>query len=64
MTEEITLCDLNLEDSVVVEYIHDGETFRVNRLTLWIGNFPVQMPQALYRHIYNLCDERAADLDL
>jgi len=67
MTHELTLCDLNLEDQIIVEVYRDcdedGCTVRVHNWNLFIGGHVVQLPKELREKIYPMLDEFAADLD-
>lgn len=67
MIEEYSFADLNLGENLVVEYIRecdeDGCRMVVNRITLFIGDHAVKMPDTLYLLIYRLCDEYANEMD-
>ena len=67
MTHEMTLCDLNLEDQIIVEMYRDcdedGCRIIVDRITLFIGGHAVNMPNKLYNKIYTLAHEYACDID-
>ena len=67
MIEEYSFADMNLGENLVVEYIRecdeDGCRMVVNRITLFIGDHPVKMPDKLYLLIYRICDEYANDMD-
>jgi hypothetical protein len=67
MTHELTLCDLNLEDQIIVEVYRDcdedGCTVRVHNWNLFIGGHVVQLPKELREKIYPMLDDYAADLD-
>jgi hypothetical protein len=67
MTHEMYLCDLNLEDQIIVEMYRDcdedGCTVRVHNWNLFIGGHVVQLPKELREKIYPMLDEYAAELD-
>jgi len=67
MTESWNLGELNLEDELVVEFQRecdeDGCRIIVDRITLFIGGFAVNMPSKLYNRIYTLAHEYACDID-
>lgn len=67
MIEEYNFADLNLGENLLVEYIRecdeDGCRMVVNRITLFIEDHAVKMPDKLYLLIYRICDEYANEMD-
>jgi len=59
--------ELNLEDELVVEFQRecdeDGCRIIVDRITLFIGGYAVNMPSKLYNRVYTLAHEYACDID-
>lgn len=67
MNESYNFGDINLQEEIVVEYIRecdeDGCRVMVNRITLFIENHAVKMPNGLYNMLYRIFDEHAAEMD-
>lgn len=67
MVEHWNLGDLNLEDELQVEFDRecdeDGCRMVVRRVTFFVENHAVKLPDELYRLIWRLCDEYAQELD-
>lgn len=67
MNESYNFGDINLQEEIVVEYIRecdeDGCRVVVNRITLFIENYAVKMPNGLYNMLYRIFDEHAAEMD-
>lgn len=67
MNESYNFGDINLQEEIVVEYIRecdeDGCRVVVNRITLFIENHAVKMPDNLYNLLYRIFDEHAAEMD-
>lgn len=67
MNESYNFGDINLTEEIVVEYIRecdeDGCSIKVNRITFFIENYAVKMPDDLYYLLYRIFDEYAAEMD-
>ena len=67
MLESYNFGDLNLREEVVIEYGREcdegGCVVVVDRITLFIENYAVQMPAGLYSHLYKIACEFAQELD-
>jgi hypothetical protein len=67
MVEHWNLGDLNLEDELQVEFERecdeDGCRMVVRRVTFFIENRAVKLPDELYRLVWRLCHEYAQELD-
>jgi hypothetical protein len=67
MIHEMNLCDLNIEDQIIIETYRecdeDGCRIVVNRITLFIDGNAVNMPRKLYEKVYALTHEYVCDLN-
>jgi len=67
MNESYNFGDINLQEEIVVEYIRecdeDGCRVEVNRITLFIENYAVKMPDQLYYLMHRIFDEHAQEMD-
>ena len=67
MNESYNFGDINLKEEIVVEYIRecdeDGCEIVPNRITLFIENHVVKMPDDLYRLLYRIFHEYAQEMD-